>query len=136
MKSIKVPFKFDGGRLVTTTSFDTIAQQKIIDVLRTIPFERVMRHNYGANIERLLFEPIDELLFADFKVDAIQTLNESISRVQIIDMYMLDSTVTDYFTDVNTTMSVAVVYKLPLAAPQIVKLNLVVPGAINEDTPI
>jgi len=136
LQSIKIPFKFEGGRLMTTTSFDTIAKQKIIDVLRTIPFSRVMRHNYGANIESLLFEPIDELVFADFKVEALYTLNESISRVQILDMYMVNSSVTDYFTDVNTTMTVAVVYRLPLAAPQIVKLNLAIPGAINEDSPI
>jgi phage baseplate assembly protein W len=95
-----------------------------------------MRHNYGANIESLLFEPIDELTFADFKVEALQTLNESISRVQVLDMYMVNSSVTDYFTDVNTTMTVAVVYRLPLAAPQIVKLNLAIPGAVNEDSPI
>lgn len=136
MKSIKIPFQFEGGRVSTTTSFDTIAQQKILDVLQTMPFERVMRHSYGANIQSMLFEPIDDLLFADFKIEALHILNETISRVQVIDMYVASNSANSYFSNVDTTVTIAVVYQLPLAAPQIVRFDVVVPGAINEDTPI
>lgn len=136
MKSIKMPFQFENGRLMTTNSLDAIARQKIVDVLQTMPFERVMRHNYGANTQQMLFEPIDELTFADFKVDALHTLNESISKVQVLDIQMVSNPVTAYFTNEDTTLTMDVIYKLPLSSPQIVRLDVVVPGAITEDIPI
>ena len=121
---------------MTTNSPDTVARQKILDVLNTMPYERVLRHNYGARIQSLLFEPIDDLAFADFKTEAMQVLSENVSRVQILDMYIAENTTQQYFTDEATTVTIGVIYKLPLAAPKVVTALVAVPGALNEDTPI
>lgn len=136
MKSIRIPFQFDGGKLATTTSTDLIAKQKIIDVLTTMKFERVLRHNYGGQIQSMLFEPIDDLMFADFKIEAMQALSECVSRVQVLDMYVMHTGQQQYFSSESTTVTLGVLYKLPLASPQLVTLNVAVPGALNEETPI
>ena len=136
MASIRIPFQFDGGSVGHTSALDVVARQKIVDVLNTSPFERVMRHNYGANLQSLLFEPIDGLAFADFKTDAIQTLNENLSRIQVLDLIKVPNQVSYYNGSDETTMTINVVYRLPLGAPKVVEVAIAIPGALNEDTPI
>lgn len=136
MTSIRIPFQFDGGRLAVTKSPDIAAQQKIIDVLTTGKFERVMRHNYGTGLQSLLFDVLDELEFSDFKVDAIQTLNQTVSRVEVLDLVVAPADNYAFYGESPTTLTVSVVYRLPLGAPQVVKFSVAVPGAIHEDTPI
>lgn len=136
MKSIKIPFQFDGGRVASVSTSDAVARQKIVDVLTTGAFERVMRHRYGTRTNSLLFEPIDDLEFADFKVDAIQTMNEVLSRVQILDLQIANTNPQNYFGSDSTTVTINVVYRLPLGAPQLVQVNVAVPGNVTEDSPI
>lgn len=136
MKSIKIPFQFEGGRVGTVTSPEAIARQKIIDVLTTMRFERVMRHTYGTNTYDLVFDMVDNLDFADFKVDAIQTMNEVLSRIEIIDLQLLQGTNQVSIPNSETTILINVVYRLPLGAPQLVQVNIVAPGSVTEDYPI
>ena len=134
MKSIKIPFQFNGGRVSTTTSESTIAEQKIVDVLTTSNFERVMNHQYGAGINNLLFEPIDELVVLDFKTDAIAEIRSNVSRVNVMDIRMSPSNSVAAYGSPETTMGVTVVYRLPLGSAQIVKFNVAIPGDLNEDS--
>jgi phage baseplate assembly protein W len=139
MASIRIPFNFDGGKLQTTSDPSTIANQKIIDVLLTQKFERVMRHNYGAGAQTLLFDNLEEsdsLVFSDFKVDAIQDINENVSRVQVVDMYMSNTVTSRVFGSDETTYNINVVYRLPLGSPQVVRVNVASEYTVNEDTPI
>jgi phage baseplate assembly protein W len=134
MKAIKIPFQFSGGRVNTTTSATTIAEQKIVDVLTTSNFERVMNHQYGAGINNLLFEPIDELVVLDFKTDAIAEIRSNVSRVNVMDIRMSPSNSVAAYGSPETTMGVTVVYRLPLGSAQIVKFNVAIPGDLNEDS--
>lgn len=134
MKAIKIPFQFNGGRVNTTTSESTIAEQKIVDVLTTSNFERVMNHQYGAGINNLLFEPIDELVVLDFKTDAIAEIRSNVSRVNVMDIRMSPSNSVAAYGSPETTMGVTVVYRLPLGSAQIVKFNVAIPGDLNEDS--
>jgi phage baseplate assembly protein W len=134
MKAIKIPFQFNGGRVSTTTSESTIAEQKIVDVLTTSNFERVMNHQYGAGINNLLFEPIDELVVLDFKTDAIAEIRSNVSRVNVMDIRMSPSNSVAAYGSPETTMGVTVVYRLPLGSAQIVKFNVAIPGDLNEDS--
>lgn len=139
MASIKIPFQFADGKLATTTDPGVVANQKIIDVLMTQKFERVMRHNYGAGAQTMLFDNLDDddsLEFADFKVDAMQDISENVSRVQIVDMYMTNNVNSRYFNSDETTYNINVVYRLPLGAPQVVRVNVASEYTVNEDTPI
>ena len=134
MKSIKIPFNYSGGRTQSTSSVSTIAEQKIIDVLTTNKFERVMRHRYGSGINRLLFDMADELALADFMIDAKQDAAESISRVLILDIRIAKQNAAIAYGNPNTTITVNVIYKLPLGSPQLVKFNVAVPAGLTEDT--
>lgn len=136
MKSIKIPFNYSGGKTDVTTSVSTIAEQKIVDVLITNKFERVMRHRYGSGIGRLLFEPIDELSLADFVTDARQDAADAISRVHIMDIRVSPPDVVASYGNPQSTLGVTVVYRLPLGSPQIVRFNVAVPSELTEDSVI
>ena len=136
MKSIKVPFNFSGGRVVTTESPTVAAEQKIINVLTTNKYERVMRHRYGANINQLLFDEIDELSIADFVVDAKQEAADNISRTSILDIKLTPTSSIASYGNSETTLGITVVYRIPLGAPQVVSFRVAAPGILTEDTPI
>lgn len=136
MKSIKVPYSFSGGKTSATSSTVTVAEQKIVDLLVTSKFERLMRHRYGAGLQRLLFEPIDDLALADFLIDARQDAKESIGRVDILDIKIVQPNVVTTYTSPETTIGVNVVYKLPLGSPRMMRFNVAIPGELTEDTAI
>lgn len=136
MKSIKVPFNFSGGRVATTSSPTVVAEQKIINVLTTNKYERVMRHRYGANVNQLLYEEIDELSTADFIIDAKQEAADSISRTSILDIKLTPTNTIAAYGNSETTLGITVTYRIPLGAPQVVAFKVAAPGITTEDTPI
>lgn len=136
MKSIRVPFNYTGGKTQFTTSPTTVAEQKIIDVLTTNKFERVMRHQYGAGIRRFLFEALDDLSLADFLVDARQDASDAISRVTILDIRVVPTNTIASYGNPDTTLGITVFYRLPLGSPQVVRFNVAVPSELTEDSPI
>ena len=136
MKSIKVPFNFSGGRVATTSSPTVAAEQKIINVLTTNKYERVMRHRYGANINQLLYEEIDELSIADFIIDAKQEAADSISRTSILDIKLTPTNSIASYDNSETTLGITVIYRIPLGSPQVVSFRVAAPGITTEDTPI
>lgn len=111
MKSISIPFRFDNGKVVDTTDIGVIARQRIADVLATRGYERVMRPGYGAGISNLLFEPLDPLVFADYRVDALSAINENVSNATINDIRIREGNTTQLSGD--STLSVSVVYSVP-----------------------
>jgi phage baseplate assembly protein W len=128
MKNISIPFQFSGGRVGATTDVDSIARQKIIDVLTTIPHERFGTPNYGAGIKGLLFEPIDELVEADFKTDAITEVHRRVSGVTIHDIRVQQN-----FVD-ESTADVFVYYSLPLSPVQ--TLTFTITATLTEESPL
>lgn len=136
MKSIKIPFNYTGGKTQFTTSANIIAEQKIIDVLTTSKYERIMRHRYGSGIRRLLFEPLDDLSLADFVIDARQDAADAISRVSILDIRVSPTNTIASYGNPETTLGITVIYRLPLGSPQIVRFNVAVPSELTEDSVI
>lgn len=128
MRSLVAPFTVIGGRIATTNDPDTIARQKILNCLTTDPLERVAIPDYGAGINQLLFENIDSLLEADFKVDAINEMSSRISGVQVVDIRVRK-------TDESEAL-VRVLYKTPLSAVREATFRIAIPGQINEESPI
>jgi len=111
MKSINIPFRFEGGKVPDTTDTGVIAKQRIADVLATRGSERVMRPGYGAGISGLLFEPLDPLVFADYRVDALAAINDNVSIANIRDIRISEGNTTRSSGD--STLSVSVVYSVP-----------------------
>lgn len=112
MRAIRVPVSFSNGALVSTTDLHQIFKQKILDVLVTSKQERVMIPEYGASVYSLLYEMMDPIVFADFKVDAIQEITQHVTGVDIVDLRV--STGDSFRADPdNTTLSITVLYRVP-----------------------
>lgn len=111
MRSISIPFQFANGKVVETENDDKIARQRIVDVLATDRYERVNRPEYGANIRSLLFEPLDPLIFADYRIDAIKDINDYVSNAKITDLQMREGNPAYQGGDSESTLVVRVVYR-------------------------
>ena len=111
MRSISIPFRFENGKAADTTDIGVIAKQRIADVLATRGYERVMRPGYGAGISNLLFEPLDPLVFADYRVDALSAINDNVSNATITDIRIREGTTVQNSND--STLNVSVVYSVP-----------------------
>jgi phage baseplate assembly protein W len=111
MRSISIPFQFANGKVVETENDDKIARQRIVDVLATDKYERVNRPEYGADIRSLLFEPLDPLIFADFRVDAIKDINDYVSNAKITDLQIREGNPIYQGGDSESTLVVRVLYR-------------------------
>lgn len=66
MQAVKFPFRIGlDGRIATATTYPEIVRGQLIDVLMTNHTERVMRAQYGSNLQAALFDPADELVRSD-----------------------------------------------------------------------
>ena len=129
MKSMIVPFSIKNGRVESTTDPAVAAEGKIVTTLVTSSGERTGAPKFGANIMQLLFEAMDPLVFADFRVEASQELK---SRISSIDILNITIEADPAFGD--NVAKVSVVYRLPLSNPQVVSFKIVVPATLTEET--
>lgn len=134
MKAIKIPFQFSGGKTATTSSMSVATEQKIVNVLVTQKYERVMRHKYGFGIQTLLFDVIDEIELTDHVVEAKLDIQAAVSDVSILDVKLAPTNSIAAFGSPETTLGITVVYKLPLGSPQLVKFDVVSPTNLTEDS--
>lgn len=120
MYSISIPFTFtEYGNTASTMDAKTILQQQIMDYLATSKGERVMAPSHGANYRNLLFEPADELIFAEYTMDAIQELNQNIEFGQVLDV-KVSAPSNDFYSDSSSsTIYVSVQYVIP---PDVVEI--------------
>ena len=126
MKSIVVQFSFtsDTGAVSTTSFLNTIIEQQILDILITNPGERVMNARYGAGLNSLLFEEMDPLVFAEYRVDAMQELNEFLTVGKVVDMNITMPDNNFSFDETESTITVSVRYSVPPFGSSVVTFNL------------
>ena len=113
MKAISIPFNFSNGSVVTTTEQTTITEQNIVDVLMTSPGERAINVGYGANIQSLLYEPIDTLVFDDFKLDALDKINKALASGNVVNITTSYPNSPQMPFPEDSTLYVTVQYSLP-----------------------
>jgi len=112
MTVIKMPFSINAnGRIDSTTDRDVAVRQRITDILVTSVGERVMKPTYGGNARLLLFEPVDDLLFGEFRMDAMNELSRSLTGVTIEDLSVRPASYTE-FDDFATTLTISVRYRI------------------------
>jgi len=141
MRSLVVPFRFasaeEGGGLATTRDPHALIKARIINVLVTMPYERAMLPEYGANIYSLLFDSTDELVFADWKTDALSIVNQYITGANVIDMEITQGRSKGYNQyGEPTTLYVTVYYQMPPDDATSFTFALVDPNALTIDTPV
>jgi phage baseplate assembly protein W len=126
MKSLKIPFRIDGGSVGSTDDLPEIMEQKIINVLVTSKLERLGLPIYGVGIQELVFEDIDELVELDFKTDTISEILENVTGLDVMDVRVRQE---------DTTAKVTVYYRLPLEASRSVSVTASA-GFLNEESPL
>ena len=124
-----VPFSIRNGRVVSTTDPNVATESKIITTLTTMVGERTALPTFGAGISNLLFEPLDSLSLADFRIDAMQELTSRVSLVDIMNMKIEPDD-----SSGDNVARVYVVYRLPLSKPQLLSFSVAVPNSLNEET--
>lgn len=61
MIAFSSPLKILNGSLVSTTSYDKIVRDQLIDALVTNQGERVMRPDWGCDVQAVLYDPSSAL---------------------------------------------------------------------------
>lgn len=89
MKSMLIPFGFENGSVRSTPSIDIAVQQQIINYFMTNAGERVMQSGYGGNLQNIVFEIDNPLIWADYKLDALPEVNMHLSTGRVIDVAVL-----------------------------------------------
>lgn len=129
MRSIYLPLQFKNGKIATTTDFDTIVKQKIVDMLAVSKGERVMRPQYGIGAYGMLYTTIDPLVWADFKQEALLAMSDDISGVTIHDIQI--SLGDSKQLSEPTAVTITVTYQIPTSQMSSVTLNI--SDILNED---
>lgn len=126
MKTISVPFRFasDTGGVSEVVALNKIIEQQIIDILTTSPGERAMNPRYGAGLRSLLFEMMDPLIFAEYRLDAVAELNEYMTLGKVVDLKISVPEDVFYGTPTDSTISIAVKYIVPPNDAAVVTFNL------------
>jgi hypothetical protein len=112
MTTIKIPFSITAsGDIGVETDPKKQVEQRIIDTLITTKGERLMRPLYGASATALLFEPVDDLLYGEFRIDALNEISRQVTGAVIQDLTVTPANV--YQTDqYETTLNISVSYKI------------------------
>lgn len=136
MRSISIPFRFENGKVATTTDTSVIAKQRILDVLTTDIYERVNRPGYGLSINALLFDSFDELVFSDYRIDAIRDLNDYVSIARIDDLQIRSMGNITFNGSGENTLLVRVVYRTVDGISSSLVLNLSPNTIITEESAV
>lgn len=82
MKALMFPFQIDvNGHVATIDSYADMVRGQLIDALMTNWNERVMRPQYGSNMQGALFDPTEELVRLDAASQVLQRINSCAPRV-------------------------------------------------------
>lgn len=134
MTVIQMPFSVNAnGQVNSTTDRDIAIQQRITDVLVTSTGERTMKPTYGGNARLLLFEPVDDLLFGEFRMDALNELSRSLSGATIEDLSVRPASYAE-FDDYATTLNVSVRYRLGPFQKSAFSFSIGNPNTITEES--
>lgn len=130
MKTINIPFKFEEGGVLSTSSVDNVVKQQIINYLMTTVGERVMNPTYGGNLQTLAFEINDPLVLMDYKNDILEEVNANLTFGKVLDIGISETT-NDVYYDNN---SVTVIVRYAVSPRSISTLKLVVNETFTEES--
>lgn len=82
MEALSLPFHIDvDGRVATTKTYANVVEAQLVDVLMTNHVERIMRPDYGADLQRALFDPSDVLVRSDAARQVMARIQQWAPRV-------------------------------------------------------
>ena len=83
MRALAFPFNISGGAVAYTTDYHEIVRNQLIDSVMTNYQERIMRPEYGADMQSLLFDPSDTLRNSDVSTILTERLTYMVPRATI-----------------------------------------------------
>lgn len=135
MATFKTPFYItEAGKVAVEKDPNRAIEQQIIDVLTTAPFERPMNPGYGANAMALLYEPVDDLLYMEYKTDALLALSQRVPSATIVNLTVTPSSASNYAQNGETNgLTIGVQYRTNLSTTKSFSFKLVVPSELTEE---
>lgn len=79
-----------GGYFHSTRDVELI-RNNLRQLLSTYKGERVMLPDYGINLNRYLFEPLDELLFQEIREDIVTNISKYMGNIEILKLSIMSS---------------------------------------------
>jgi|688.fasta_scaffold15626_7 phage baseplate assembly protein W len=70
---------------------DDLIKNNLKQLLTTIPGERVMLPNFGVDLKKYLFEPLDERTFTSIRRELLTALRQYAPNVEVIKLTVLSS---------------------------------------------
>lgn len=135
MATIKTPFTIAAsGRVERVLDQNTIARQQITDVLVTSKRERTARPGYGAGVLDLLFEPIDDLVYSEFKMDAMMEINKQVTSAAVMNISIAPATIPYFADDTASTIEVTTQYRTSANDMQSFSFQIANPDLMTEET--
>lgn len=135
MKAIAVPFSFSNGKVQTISDIEKIVKQEIIDFFSTNAGQRIRHYRYGGNIQALAFELLDNLMLADYKIDALAEVNRHITRGKVIDIVVTPSNELPGGFDEENTLILSI--KFAVTAARVSTVKLIIQGTrLTEESEI
>ena len=104
--AIDFPFRFEDGSMVITSDYSRIVRAQLIDTLMTNFRERIMRPDYGSDIQSLLFDPSDELRRDDTASIIRERLTYAVPRAVIEDVSVAPDELQPYLVYVTVVYRV------------------------------
>lgn len=137
MTVIKTPFTISpSGKVAVEKVTEKIVVQKIKDYIFTRQFERPMTPLYGANVQDLVFENFDELVFQEFKTETVREINKHIAEADVVGMAIRPANPNSLFTSEDGAINIEVNYRMPLGGIKTAAFSLVSPPYLTEDSRI
>lgn len=135
MSTFKTPFSItESGRVAIEKDPNRAIEQQIVDALTTAPYERPMNPGYGANAMALLYEPVDDLLYSEYKTDALLVLSQRVPSATIVNLNINPSSVSNYAQNGELNgLTISVQYRTNLATTKSFSFKLVVPSELTEE---
>lgn len=135
MSAIKTPFTIaPSGRVERVIDTNTIARQQITDVLVTSKLERTARPGYGAGAMELLYEPVDDLIYGEFKVDASMEVNKHVSIAALTSLSIGPAEVPYFADQLSSTIEVTAQYRTAGSRIQSFIVQLGNPDLLTEES--
>lgn len=73
-----------------------LIKSNLIQLLSTVPGERVMLPNYGLDLRNFLFEPLDSITFGEMKSLILSTLASYAPYVRVVGLRIVESDKINY----------------------------------------
>jgi len=124
--AISLPFSLSSfGKVADTTDQKKIWQDRVLSVIGTAMYERVMRPNFGTSITSYMFDNQDTAQ-AEIKNEVTNAFGSQLTKLKLV------NTVTTFDT-YSETVSVTITYSLPNSD---VVTTVIATALINNTAPL